>query len=366
MEAALWIVTGLSFLSWLVSWGLFVRFRRVPSVPAGFQAAPRISVVVPARNEEANIQVLLDSLKGSRVHEVIVVDDQSEDRTEVVARELGALVLSGEIPPQGWLGKPWACHQGAEAATGDWLLFVDADTKFVEGGFERLMQLAEGEPRVHSVCPYHEIRFPYEQLSAFFNITMILGMNAFTAKGSSARDIGLFGQLMLVSREEYDLVGGHSQVKGDVLENFQLSRCFASAGIERSCWLGKDTISMRMFPGGIRDLIAGWSKGTVSGAANTPKAALLGISLWMSGLFMSAIPVCFGAIASPSLVLAMVALYVLWTLQCIYLFRSSGRYSILTALAFPVGLIFYQVVFFQAVRRKKKGGTVQWKGRDVS
>ena len=366
MEAALWIVTGLSFLSWVVSWSLFVRFRRVPSVRGGVRTVPRISIVIPARNEEANIKVLLESLQGSRVHEIIVVDDQSEDRTEAVARELGARVLSGEIPPSGWLGKPWACQQGAEAATGDWLLFVDADTRFVKGGFERVMGLAEGEPKVHSVCPYHEIRALYEQLSAFFNVTMILGMNAFTAKGASARDIGLFGQVMLVSRKDYDLVGGHSQVKGDILENFQLSRCFASAGVERSCWLGKDAISMRMFPGGVRDLIAGWSKGTVSGAANTPKAVFLGISVWMSGLFMSAIPFCFGTLASPPLAVTMGSLYVLWALQCVYLFRASGRYSILAALVFPVGLLFYQVVFFQAVRRKKQGGTVQWKGRDVS
>jgi len=366
MEAALWIVTGLSFLSWVVSWSLFIRFRRVPAVPGGVHTIPRISIVIPARNEEANIKVLLKSLQESRVHEIIVVDDQSEDRTEAVARELGARVLPGEIPPSGWLGKPWACQQGAEAATGDWLLFVDADTRFVKGGFERIMGLAEGDSKVHSVCPYHEIRSLYEQLSAFFNVTMILGMNAFTAKGASARDIGLFGQVMLVSRKDYDLVGGHSQVKGDILENFQLSRCFASAGVERSCWLGKDTISMRMFPGGVRDLIAGWSKGTVSGAVNTPKGALLGISVWMSGLFMSAIPLCFGILSSPTLLVVMGSLYVLWALQCVYLFRASGKYSILAALVFPVGLLFYQVVFFQAVRRKKQGGTVQWKGRDVS
>ena len=92
MEAALWIVTGLSFLSWVVSWSLFVRFRRVPAVPGGGHTVPRISIVIPARNEEANIKVLLKSLQGSRVHEIIVVDDQSEDRTEAVARELGDAV----------------------------------------------------------------------------------------------------------------------------------------------------------------------------------------------------------------------------------------------------------------------------------
>ena len=368
MEASLWIVTGLSFLCWLGSWVMCARFCRVSAVSGERKGEddPRISIVVPARNEERNIGRLLDSLKESGVHEIIVVDDQSEDGTAEVAAGRGAHVISGEALPEGWLGKPWACHQGARIATGDWLLFLDADTRFVTGGFARLAGLAEGEPMVHSICPHHNVQDLYEQLSAFFNVTMILGMNAFTLKGSAACDIGLFGQVMLVSREHYDLVEGHSPVRGEILENFHLSRHFSAAGISRRCWLGRNTIVMRMFPGGLRDLVAGWSKGTVSGASNTAGAALLGVSVWMSGLFMSAVPVCFGMIASPVLATVMAGLYLLWVLQCSYLFRAAGRYWFLTALAFPIGLVFYQFVFFQALRRKRKGGTINWKGRHVS
>ena len=368
MEVSLWIVTGLSFLCWLGSWVMCARFRRVPAGTGERrgQGSPRISIVIPARNEERNIGLLLDSLKESGAHEIIVVDDQSEDGTAEVAARGGAHVISGEEPPEGWLGKPWACHQGSRIATGDWFLFLDADTRFVAGGFSRLVRLAGGKPMVHSVCPYHSVRDLYEQLSAFFNVTMILGINAFTLKGAAARDIGLFGQVMLVSREHYDHVEGHTLVKAQVLENFHLSRHFSAAGISSRCWLGRNTIVMRMFPGGLRDLVAGWSKGTVSGASNTAGAALLGVSAWMSGLFMSAVPVCFAFLASPVLAAVMLGLYLLWVLQCGYLFRAAGRYWLLTALAFPVGLVFYQLVFFQALWRKRKGGTIKWKGRHVS
>ncbi len=366
METSLWFMTGLSFFCWLVAWGMFTRFRRVPAIGAGRREDVRISIVVPARNEEENIGGLLDSLRGHDLHEVIVVDDQSEDETAAVAARQGARVLHGQSPPEGWHGKPWACYQGAQVATGDWLLFLDADTRFAGSGFARLAGLTEGEPKVHSVCPYHCVRAPYEQLSAFFNVIMILGMNAFTLKGEAAREIGLFGQVMLVSREHYDLVEGHSRVRGEVLENFHLSRHFSAAGIPRRCWLGKNTITMRMFPGGVRDLVAGWSKGAISGARNTATSALAGVSIWMSGLFMSAVPVCFMALASPALAAVMGALYLLWVLQCAYLFRSSGTYSFLTAIVFPVGLLFYQAVFFQALRRKTRGGTIKWKGRHVT
>ena len=128
MEMSLWIVTGLSLFCWLVPWVMFVRFRRVPAGCGEGREDVRISLVVPARNEEDNIGGLLDSLREHDLHEVIVVDDQSEDKTAAVAARQGARVVQGESPPPGWLGKPWACYQGARIATGDWLLFLDADT----------------------------------------------------------------------------------------------------------------------------------------------------------------------------------------------------------------------------------------------
>ena len=102
----------------------------VPTVPrrAGM---PRVSIIIPARNEAPNLGRLLASLinldYGS--YEVIVVDDDSADATHYIAGEFDAILIRSGGPPPGWTGKAYACYLGALAATGDWLLFTDADTE---------------------------------------------------------------------------------------------------------------------------------------------------------------------------------------------------------------------------------------------
>ncbi|NNC88889.1 MAG: glycosyltransferase [Akkermansiaceae bacterium] len=365
MESALWIIPVLGLLCWSISWAMFAGFRAVP--PAAGAGARRVSVIIPARNEENNLGRLLASLRSQPdpPHEIIVVDDQSEDGTADCAREHGARVVSGTPMPEGWIGKPWACQQGADAADGDWFLFLDADTEIEPGGLERLLALGRGEDEVHSVCPYHKVRAPYEQLSAFFNAIMLLGMNAFTLKGARAREIGLFGQVLLVSRRRYEAVGGHGPVRGEVLENFHLARDFVRSGATCHCWLGLGTISMRMFPEGCRDLVAGWSKGFVSGAGNTARGALAGVSMWISGLFVAAIGLAMLPLGGVPVRAAIAGVYALYVLQVYFVFRKAGRFSFWSALAYPVGLVFYHVVFVRALWRLRRGGTIRWKGRDV-
>ena len=128
-------------LPWLGVLAFLLFGTRVPRELPGADAraaadAPFVSVIVPARNEALNIEACVGSLTASRypAFEVIVVDDESEDGTGRLARSLSPgnarrlHVIDGEELPPGWLGKPWACRQGAAAAAGELLLFTDADT----------------------------------------------------------------------------------------------------------------------------------------------------------------------------------------------------------------------------------------------
>ncbi len=111
----------------------------------------RVSVIIPARNEEINIGRVVRSIANqSDLREIFVVDDQSEDRTAEVLAELKAAVpllqiLRVDCLPKGWMGKTHAVAQGAAAATGDWLLFTDADTEHLDGSLAELLQRAEKE-----------------------------------------------------------------------------------------------------------------------------------------------------------------------------------------------------------------------------
>ena len=124
---------------WAAGFLLLGRLRRCSAArAAGFAS---VSVIIPARNEEHNLPTLLRSLASqpAKPREIIVVDDGSTDRTAEIARQLGATVIASQPLPDGWRGKTWACHQGAQAATGELLLFLDADTWFEPDGLARIL-----------------------------------------------------------------------------------------------------------------------------------------------------------------------------------------------------------------------------------
>ncbi|BDS05496.1 4,4'-diaponeurosporenoate glycosyltransferase [Oceaniferula spumae] len=349
-------------------WVIFGRPRYVPIL--GNAASRPISVIIPARDEEENIHTLLTSLNelSIKAHEVIVVNDGSTDRTAEIARELGAIVLESKPLPTDWKGKPWACQQGAEHATGEWLLFLDADTRLEPDAIAQLRHLTNQENHVFSICPWHTVKRPYEQLSAFFNVLMVVGMNAFGMNQKSSDDTRLVGQCMLIPKSVYQDCDGHAAVKSEILENFHLSKVLRSMGVKRSCYLGKHSITMRMFPGGFTELWRSWKKGFISGAAEVPPATMFWTSVWITGMMTATVALCHFIVtgASPLLLSLSIAAYLIHALQCLIVFKRVGSYSWLGALLFPVALIFYHILFFTAIIDQKRGKQTQWKGREVS
>ncbi|WP_193213112.1 glycosyltransferase [Luteolibacter marinus] len=358
------ILPSLSLLCAASYWRILGRPR---FLPPGSGSADGISVVVPARDEEGNIGGLLDSIGMQQVRprEVIVVDDDSSDRTAAIATEKGVRVLESASLPVGWKGKPWACQQGAESAAGEWLLFLDADVRLEEGSMERIAALTSQPGTVFSICPYHRIRRPYEELSAFFNVIMLAGINAFgVVRGS---DEALFGQCLLISKRHYLQVGGHAPVRDEVLENFHLSRYLREQGIVRKCFLGRGSVSMRMFPGGFTDLRASWMKGFASGASATDRGALVFSSVWITGGMLAMLGAVLSLLPSapPVFRIAATTAYGAYALQCLHAFRLAGNFSPLGALLFPLGLLFYQGLFFRSLIGRRRGTKTRWKNRDV-
>ena len=121
--------------------------RRPPlEVDRATTASGIVSVVIPARDEAGRLRPLLEALSGDpTAAEVIVVDDQSSDGTAALAAELGATVVSGTVPPDGWVGKPWALHQGLRAARGEWIVTLDADVVPERGLPGALVQRASAD-----------------------------------------------------------------------------------------------------------------------------------------------------------------------------------------------------------------------------
>jgi 4,4'-diaponeurosporenoate glycosyltransferase len=323
----------------------------------------RVSVVIPARDEETNLPVLLGSLAAQDVQprEVVVVDDASSDRTAEVARGLGARVVTAGALPDGWRGKTWACHRGALAASGDWLLFLDADTWFEPWGLGVVLEEFDATGGgAMSVAPYHAVRRTHEQFSLFFNLVMLAGTGAFTLLGDRPGARGLLGQCLLVERAAYSRVGGHEAVKGQVLENFWLAGVLRGQGVPRRCRAGKGVFSFRMYPRGWREMVDGWTKGFASGAGRTPLVVLLLAAAWLTGLAVPPVALALGGGGWSPL-----AAYALCAAQVGLLARRTGAFWWVAALLYPLLLAFYFAVFARSAWRGQRRLAVTWKGRLV-
>ena len=338
---------------------LIGRMRRCPA--ARTVAAPPLSIVIPARDEERNLPRLLRSIVSSSFcpSQLLVVDDGSTDNTATVARAFGATVLSSAPLPAGWNGKNWACYQGAQQATGQLLLFLDADTWFTPGGLERLIGswVPRNDPALAiSLLPWHEMSSAREQLSLFFNVLMA------SAGFAALAPPRLFGQSLLLTRDLYDACGGHASVRGLVLENLSLAGTLRSAGARLVCFSGAGTLHMRMFPEGFHQMSSSWTKGFAEGAAHSASLVVVSSIVWISALSSVVVLLftpCSGVRA------ALLAVYLLLGLQLAWLSRRLGNFHPLTSLLYPVPLVYFCVVFGVSVARSALGRKTRWRGRNV-
>jgi len=330
---------------------------------------PKVSVIIPARNEAERIRPLLESLmrQSTPAHEILVVDDESVDDTARIARELGATVLSGRPLPDGWSGKPWACWQGAQQSTGDVLLFLDADTWLDPTGLESLVEAQRSNGGLVTVQPYHVTEKAYEQLSAIFNIVVVAGMNAFTPLSRWWKPRGGFGPCAVIGRDDYLTSGGHSTVKAQVLEHLEMAKRFRRRGLPVACYGGLGAIRFRMYPGGIGQLVEGWSKGFASGAAGIALLPLLLTVAWVWGCFSTFVSLIRALIPGSELPFSpWLALYLLCAVELYWMLGRIGKFRWWTSALYPVPLVFFAAMMAWSLVLTRLMRRVTWRGRRVS
>ena len=348
---------------WLAgSWRLWRVPRLSPDRPGRRAACSDVAVLVPARDEAANLATLLASLGTQRPppREVIVVDDHSADATAAIARAAGATVVAAGPLPPGWTGKALACATAAEAATAATLVFLDADTELEPGGLARVTGERRRRGGLVSVQPFHVVGRPYEALSAFFNLVSMMGSGAFTPR-RDPRPTVAFGPCLACSAADYRTAGGHGHeaVRGAVVEDVALARRFAAAGLPVSVFGGKDAIRFRMYPGGVAQLVEGWTKNIATGASTTGPVALAMTCTWVAG----GITAAWSLATVPTAVTALA--YLAYAAQIGSMLHRIGRFPWWTAPAYPVPLAFFLAVFARSVVHTRLRGEVRWRGRTI-
>jgi glycosyltransferase involved in cell wall biosynthesis len=235
------------------------EWDRNPVSPAG---NPRVSIIVPARNEENSIEQSLRTLLALDYdnYEVIAVNDRSTDRTGEIMEALaishysnstknGAsfrVVHHQELPP-GWLGKTHAMWTAAKVAAGDWLLFTDADVLFKPDSLRRALAYAETEPADHVVLfPRMIMKQPGEYMMiAFFQTMFMFGHRPWKVADPSTDDHMGVGAFNLVRRRVYDAVGSYAALRMEVLDDMKLGKVVKKAGFAQRNVFGSDLISIR-------------------------------------------------------------------------------------------------------------------------
>jgi len=237
-----------------------------------------VSVIIPARNEEASLAGCLDSvLRQEGIYfEVIVVNDASTDRTRDIALERPAVhLIDAPDPAAGRSGKCNAAQAGADVARGDWLLFTDADTLHLPGSLSRALAEARAyDASLLSYSPAQEVHGLWENAV----MPVIFAELACTYCPSDVCDplssaAAANGQYLLISREAYDAVGGHAAVAGTLLEDVALARAVKQTGRRIRFRFAGDAVRTRMYRT-FSDLCEGWTKNLALLFPQTSKLAL--------------------------------------------------------------------------------------------
>ena len=233
-----------------------------PPVRPTVTPAATISVVIPARDEATRIGPLLHTVVGAPgVDEVIVVDDQSSDDTAAIAAGAGARVVPGRELRSGWAGKAWALQQGIEAATGDWVVTLDADTRPAPELASALVARAAGE-RLDLLtvggrfeCPTPGSRWLHPAMLT----TLVYRFGPPGARPSRPDRTMANGQCMAVPRRRFLQAGGMAPVAGDVVEDIALARRLATDGHRVGFLDASEVLTVRMFES-FGDTWTGWGR----------------------------------------------------------------------------------------------------------
>jgi glycosyltransferase involved in cell wall biosynthesis len=326
---------------------------------------PEVSIIVPARNEEACLGRCLDSLTRQQgvAFEVVVVNDGSTDRTRDVALSFpGVRVMEAPPPPPDWNGKTNALAAGAREVRGDWLLFTDADTVHLPGSLaSSLREAKQREAALVSYSPEQEVHLLWEKAV----MPVIFAELASTYKASEVSDpaspaAAANGQYVLISREAYEAAGGFSRVAASLLEDVALARAVKQSGRRLYFRFGPDRVRTRMYRS-FAQLREGWTKNLVLLFPASRKLALLRAAEFVfiaGGTVLSVVLLLERATAFGILACSVTAgLYGLF-LRRIHRAHFSWDSNLLAIFGLP--LFAYLLA---RSRLAHKNGTVVWKGR---
>lgn len=370
MSTAL-VLAWLAFALAAIPFLLFFRNLRAYAPPpaASPDAIPSISVLIPARNEEASIGAALDAVLASRGVdlEVVVLDDDSDDGTAAIVTDRASrdprVRLERAPPlPAGWCGKQHACAVLARHARRDLLVFVDADVRLVPDALARIAGFlhATGAGLVSGFPRQETVTFLERLLLPFMHVLLLgfLPMDFMRRSLSPAFGAGC-GQLFAARRDAYEAAGGHGAIRESLHDGVRLPRAFRTAGFSTDLFDATDLATCRMYRSASevwRGLGKNATEGLASPGAIVPWTLLLGgghVLPW--GILVAT----GGSGAAATVAGCAIAFAYFVRLAAARRFRHPWD----GALLHPLGVVLLLAIQWQALIRKLAGRSPSWKGR---
>lgn len=360
--------SALAMLGTAHTWWNLRRLRVPPRVSGSTDE--KVSVLLPLRDEAHRVKPCLTALGGQEFDELLILDDASSDDTAaVVQATIGhdprVRIIRGEgEPPLGWLGKPWACQRLAEAATGDVLVFIDADVVLDDAGISRSVALLR-QAGLSVVCPYPRQltagllgRLVQPLLQWSWLTTLPLGIAETSRRPSLTAGNG---QLLLADSHVYWRAGGHAAVRSDVVEDVALVRAIKLVGGRGGVADGTTIAECRMYDSDA-ELVAGYTKSLWS-AFGSPTGA----GFAMAALMLAYVVPPAAALASrrPKLrALGLLGYGAAVAGRVLVARRTRGR-AFPDPLSHPVSILALVALTTDSLRRHR-AGTLRWRGRVVN
>jgi chlorobactene glucosyltransferase len=335
--------------------------------PPDRPARGRVSVVVPARNEADDLPSTLDTLLAQDLpeFEVVVVDGGSTDGSRAVVGDRAPRVRWVEEPPlpAGWVGKSWACWNGANGTSGDWVLFLDADVRTHPAAVRTIVAWAESEGAdLATIGTRVETRSFWERVVLPFFVQMVLTyFRAPRVNRPDSRAVMANGQFLLVRRAAYERVGGHAAVRAYVLEDVALARRFRAAGLRLRLAQGSELAVTRMYRDR-HEMFEGLLK-NIHGTEFS-SARQVGLLAGLVGLFLLPLAVLPVGVWGGNLPLVGMGAF-LWVAlfgKHVGFARAVGTPAIY-GLLYPLAVAYYVGLVGASLANGLSGRPVRWKGR---
>jgi chlorobactene glucosyltransferase len=363
------ILTGLTSITALNVFTM-LRLGRAPQA----DEEPRLSVLIPARNEARVIGETVRALLGQSYanFELILLDDNSTDGTADVARTAAAgddrlRIISGSPLPAGWAGKNWACHQLSQNATGEYLVFTDADVQWGDGALPALVnELARTDADMLTIWSTQRTETWGERLCVPLMAFVILGylphlaVNHIRHRAFAAAN----GQCLTLHRSAYDAIGGHAAVRNDIVEDIRMAQIAKDKGLRLRMVDGNGLVTCRMYTNW-PEVRNGYAKNITAGYGDSLVGLLAGSVFHWTVFLFPPLWLLVSLFAGNAQHILYSGILTAIGMLIRALTAAATRQRVVDALLLPLSVVLMTVIAAQSAYWYLRYGGPRWKGRTI-